>query len=43
MNEIARILEQAQPELGWDDATWEREEASYRRTWGALRFFAFGP
>jgi glycerol-3-phosphate dehydrogenase len=23
----------AQPELGWDDAKWDREEADYRRTW----------
>jgi glycerol-3-phosphate dehydrogenase len=33
MGEIARIRQVAQPELGWDDATWEREEAAYRRTW----------
>ena len=33
MGEIARIRAVAQPELGWDDATWEREEAAYRRTW----------
>ena len=33
----------AQAELGWDDATWEREEAAYRRNVArALRFFAFG-
>lgn len=30
VGEIRRI---AQPELGWDDAKWEREEASYRKTW----------
>lgn len=23
----------AQPELGWDDATWEREVANYKTTW----------
>jgi glycerol-3-phosphate dehydrogenase len=33
LNEIARIRAIAQPELGWDDATWEREEAAYRKTW----------
>jgi glycerol-3-phosphate dehydrogenase len=35
MKEIARIRRVAQPELGWDDATWEREEAAYRKTWKA--------
>jgi glycerol-3-phosphate dehydrogenase len=33
--EMARIRAVAQPELGWDDATWEREEAAYLRTWTA--------
>jgi glycerol-3-phosphate dehydrogenase len=33
MGEIARIRKIAQPELGWDDATWEREEAAYRYVW----------
>jgi glycerol-3-phosphate dehydrogenase len=33
MNEIARIRKVAQPELGWDDATWEREVAAYGRIW----------
>ena len=33
MGEMARIRKVTQPELGWDDATWEREEAAYRRTW----------
>jgi glycerol-3-phosphate dehydrogenase len=33
MDEIARIRSVAQPELGWDDPTWDREEAAYRRTW----------
>jgi glycerol-3-phosphate dehydrogenase len=28
-----RIRAIAQPELGWDDATWEREEAAYRAVW----------
>lgn len=30
---MARIRAVAQPELGWDDATWAREEAAYRTTW----------
>lgn len=29
----AQIRAVAQPELGWDDATWEREVATYRATW----------
>jgi glycerol-3-phosphate dehydrogenase len=33
LGEIARIRKIAQPELGWDDATWAREEAAYRKTW----------
>jgi glycerol-3-phosphate dehydrogenase len=33
MGEMARIRKVAQPELGWDDATWEREEAAYKKTW----------
>ena len=32
-DEMARIRKIAQPELGWDDATWDREEALYRKTW----------
>ena len=35
LDEIARIRKIAQPELGWDDAKWDREEASYRKTWAA--------
>jgi glycerol-3-phosphate dehydrogenase len=31
--EMARIRKVVQPELGWDDATWDKEEAAYRRTW----------
>ena len=30
---VADIKKIAQPELGWDDATWDREVASYRETW----------
>jgi glycerol-3-phosphate dehydrogenase len=30
---IDRVRALAQPELGWDDARWEREEAEYRKTW----------
>lgn len=30
MNEVRAI---AQPELGWDDATWNRQEAAYIATW----------
>ena len=33
LDEVATIRAVAQPELGWDDATWAREEASYRATW----------
>jgi len=33
MGEIAKIRAIAQPELGWDDARWEREEKAYRETW----------
>ena len=33
MDEVARIRAIAQSELGWDDATWMREEAAYRKTW----------
>ena len=33
MDDVARIRTIAQAELGWDDATWEREEAAYRVTW----------
>jgi glycerol-3-phosphate dehydrogenase len=28
-----RIRKIAQPELGWDDARWEREERAYREVW----------
>jgi glycerol-3-phosphate dehydrogenase len=30
---MAEIRAVAQPELGWDDATWEREQADYAATW----------
>jgi glycerol-3-phosphate dehydrogenase len=30
---VARIRSVVQAELGWDDATWDREEAAYRKTW----------
>jgi glycerol-3-phosphate dehydrogenase len=33
LDQVAKIRALAQPELGWDDATWEREEASYRTIW----------
>jgi glycerol-3-phosphate dehydrogenase len=33
MDYIATIRAIAQPELGWDDAKWEREEKAYRETW----------
>jgi glycerol-3-phosphate dehydrogenase len=33
MGVMERIRKVAQPELGWDDATWEREEAAYEKTW----------
>jgi glycerol-3-phosphate dehydrogenase len=33
MGVMDRVRKIAQPELGWDDAKWEREEAAYRRTW----------
>ncbi|AKV04633.1 Aerobic glycerol-3-phosphate dehydrogenase [Labilithrix luteola] len=32
-DQMARIRAVAQPELGWDDAHWEREEAAYRKLW----------
>jgi glycerol-3-phosphate dehydrogenase len=33
MDQVERIRAIAQPELGWDDARWEKEEADYRSTW----------
>jgi glycerol-3-phosphate dehydrogenase len=33
LDQVAAIRAIAQPELGWDDATWAREEAAYRETW----------
>ncbi len=33
LREMARIRAVAQPELGWDDATWDLEERRYRETW----------
>ncbi len=33
MDDVARIRSIAQAELKWDDATWAREEAAYRKTW----------
>lgn len=35
LDEVAKIRAIAQPELGWDDATWEREEKAYRAEWAA--------
>jgi glycerol-3-phosphate dehydrogenase len=33
LDHIAQIRKVAQPELGWDDSTWEREEGRYREVW----------
>jgi glycerol-3-phosphate dehydrogenase len=33
LSDMVRIRKIAQPELGWDDARWEAEEAAYRRRW----------
>jgi glycerol-3-phosphate dehydrogenase len=33
LDQAARIRAVAQPELGWDDAAWDRELARYRETW----------
>jgi glycerol-3-phosphate dehydrogenase len=33
LDQVAKIRAIAQPELGWDDAKWEREEKAYRATW----------
>lgn len=33
MDLVDKIRKVAQPELGWDDATWTREEARYREVW----------
>ena len=30
---ISEIRAVAQPELGWDDAKWNAEVESYRKTW----------
>jgi len=35
LRELQKIREVAQPELGWSDAEWDREEAAYRATWNA--------
>ena len=32
---LPRVRRICQPELGWDDARWEREEADYRALWRA--------
>jgi len=39
LREISRIREVVQPELGLDDAAWEREVQDYRATWAA----SYGP
>jgi glycerol-3-phosphate dehydrogenase len=31
--QLAEVRRIAQPELGWDDARWEREEQAYLATW----------
>ncbi len=33
LDHLAKIREIAQPELGWDDAKWDREVAAYKATW----------
>jgi glycerol-3-phosphate dehydrogenase len=33
MDEIIRIRSICQPELGWDDARWHKEESAYRALW----------
>jgi glycerol-3-phosphate dehydrogenase len=33
LDHVAKIRAIAQPELGWDDARWDREEKTYRETW----------
>jgi len=33
LDQIAEIRTIVQPELGWDDAKWDREVASYKTTW----------
>ena len=33
LDQLPKIRAIAQPELGWDDAKWEREEKAYRATW----------
>ena len=33
LKELDRIRSIVQPELGWDDARWEREAGDYARTW----------
>jgi glycerol-3-phosphate dehydrogenase len=30
---MARVRSIIQPELGWDDATWQRELSDYQTTW----------
>lgn len=33
LDQMARIRQIVQPELGWDDARWETEEKAYRELW----------
>ena len=33
LDQLAEIKRIAQPELGWDDAKWDREVADYKTTW----------
>jgi len=33
LDQVAKIRAIAQPELGWDDAKWDRELAAYKTTW----------
>lgn len=41
MGVMERIRAIAQPELGWDDAAWQRELADYRSTW--QRYYSPNP
>lgn len=33
LDQLGAIRKIAQPELGWDDAKWEREVVAYKETW----------
>jgi glycerol-3-phosphate dehydrogenase len=38
LDHVAAIRKVVQPELGWDDARWEREVADYKRVWKKYYF-----